>query len=122
MARGWYVGERKALTFRKIKFGVEDLETTHKVLLPSAFVQVKAVYRRKNGLPSYGKLLCSHYQEITWQHVPCTREKCILFKVVQIAKRIVLDLLKIAQRNTRIVKQPGKEPGKDLKKKSVESF
>ena len=121
MARGWYVGERKALTFQKIQFGFEDVETTHKEFLQSAFVQVRSVYRRKNGLPSYGKLLCSHYEEITWKHVPCTREKCILFKVVQIAKRIVLDLLKLAQRNTRIVKQPGKEPGED-KKKSVDSF
>ena len=117
MTRGWYVGERKALTFRKIQFGCEALESTHKVLLPSAFVQVKDVYRRKNGLPSYGKLLCSHYEELTWKHVPCTREKCILFNVVQIAKRIVLDLLKIAQRNTRIVKQPDKDS-----KKNVDSF
>ena len=86
--------------------------------MKSSFVRILDVCRRKNGMPAYGKLLCTHQEKITWKYEPCSEVNCILFVVVSIAKRIVMDLLTLAQRRPRL-KIP---PRRTDSGKSVDSY
>ena len=67
------------------------------------------VRRRKNNLPCYGKLLCSHLESISCKYKPCPKAGCILFGVVSIAKEIVKDLLELAQVDSKIKSQPTRD-------------
>ena len=70
-------------------------------------------------MPAYGKLLCTHQEKVTWKYVRCPEHKCILFVIIKIAKRIVMDLMRFAMKRPRLKKQPKRtEKGN----KSVDSY
>ena len=118
VARGWYVAERKALSFKKVTFGQELVEWTDRKQVEATYVTIDNVYRLKNNMPCYGRLICSHHDKVSWGYKPCDGKGCILFILISIAKRIVCDLLKVAKRNPRLKLQP--EQGD--KGKNVDSY
>ena len=118
VVRGWYVAERKAVSFNKITFGQRPVEWANREQVKGTYVTVQNVYRLKNNMPCYGGLICSHHEEVTWRYEPCDDSKCLLFIVIRIAIRIVGDLLKVAKRNTRLKVKPDKGD----KGKKVDSF
>lgn len=75
----------------------------------ATYLTVVNVHRRKNNLPCYGKLVCSHLEDTTCQYKACPKAGCILFGVVSIAKEIVKDLLSAAQVNSKLKDQPSRD-------------
>ena len=70
-------------------------------------------------MPAYGKLLCTHQEKVTWKYVRCPEHKCILFVIINIAKRIVMDLVHVAMRRPRLKKHPKRT---DKVNKRVDSY
>ena len=67
---------------------------------------VDDIWRRKTSLRAYGSLICSHHEETSFKYIGCPEKGCLLFIIVNIAKRIINDLLTLARRNTRLKKAP----------------
>ena len=67
---------------------------------------VDDIWRRKTSLRAYGSLICSHHEETSFKYIDCHEKGCLLFIIVNIAKKIVNDLLTLARRNTRLNKAP----------------
>ena len=84
----------------------------------ATYLTVVKVYRRKNNLPCYGKLVCSHLEDTTCQYKACPKAGCILFGVVSIAKEIVKDLLSAAQVNNKLKD----EPSRDAEGRKIDSY
>ena len=58
------------------------------------------------SLQANGSIVCSHHEEISFKYIGCPEEGCLLFIIVNIAKKIVNDLLTLARQNTRLNKAP----------------
>ena len=106
ICRGWYVGERLRVSIKNITFGQESVEWVDRVGMQSTCIMIDDVWRRNTDSPAYGQVYCSHRDGATWQYKNCLQKDCILYLMVDIAKRIIWDLLQVAQRNTKLKKAP----------------
>ena len=106
ICRGWYVGERLALSIKNITIGLQSVDWVVRDYMNSTFIKIDEVRRKKTNLQAYGNLYCSHQEKTTWQYKDCPENGCILHIIVNIAKRIVNDLLTIALRKTKLVEPP----------------
>ena len=75
----------------------------------ATFVNVTDIWRKKTSLQSYGNLICTHSEEISFKFTDCQENKCILFIMVKIVVRMVRDLLKMALIKTKLIKPPARD-------------
>ena len=107
--RGWYIGERLSVALRKLTIGIKYVAWADRKEVKATYVLVDDIWRRKTSLQAYGSLVCSHHEEKSFKYIGCPEKGCLLFIIVNIAKRIINDLLKLARRNTRVKKAPKRE-------------
>ena len=94
------------MSIKKITVGQRLIEFAERTKVLSTTVEIDGVWRRKTALQAYGSNFCSHHDKTTWEYVDCPKEGCILFTLVAIGKRIILDLLKVAQKKSKFKDSP----------------
>ena len=104
--RGQYIGERLCVSLRKLTIGIKYVAWADRKKVKATIVMVDDIWRRKTSLQAYGALVCSHLEDTSFKFIRCPEKGCLLFTIVQITKRIIHDLLKLALRNTRMNKAP----------------
>lgn len=103
------MGERLCLDLQKLNIGIRYVAWADRKEVKATYVMVDDFWRRKTSQQAYGSLVCSHHEETSFKYVSCPEKGCLLYIIVNIAKRIINDLLKLARRNTRVKKAPKRE-------------
>ena len=95
-----------ALSLNRIRFGFVDVQWAERKNVCANTLTVVDIWRTKTNNQAYGKLICSHQRRGSFKYYNCPRDGCILNVMTEISKRMVLDLLKLAQKGTRCTEAP----------------